>query len=378
MRGKPPNPFSFGEVVKQDSFCSRPDLTSRLREIIRAGHNAVVLGERRTGKTSLMLETANRIRGTRVLYAHLWSVATIEDLANRILHGLVSMQSAQSSFFQKAAKTLTSLRPVIDVDPLTGQPSLTIGQQEALLPSSLHGLFDLIAELAEQHRVVVILDEFQDIRRLQSAEAVLGEIRGRIQLQSGIPYLFAGSIRHEMEQLFREPSSPFFKSFRTVEVGSIDRKPFRSFLQKRFETGNRIVLDETYPEIFDLTGDNPSDVQQLCSAIWDKSDYGETIGPDFLKSALRYIFATEKKGYESQIRILTNQQLACLKALAKVGGKHPQSKAFLAASGIAVPASVKRALLRLMSLEIIYGPETDYKFFDPFFREWIRCGFHGP
>jgi hypothetical protein len=44
----------------------------------------------------------------------------------------------------------------------------------------------------------------------------------------------------------------------------------------------------------------------------------------------------------------------------------------LAASGIRLPASVKRALNRLVDLEIIYGPESNYKFFDPFFKQWVR------
>ena len=369
------NPFRFGEIVTRDSFCSRPPLSKTLREIISAGHNAVVLGERRTGKTSLMLDTAERIRGTRVVYAQLWAVATLEDVANRLLQGVVTMTKQKGKLIEKAAKALAHLRPVVEFDPVTGQPSLTIGRGTELPPSGLHGLFDFIGEFAEQQKIVVILDEFQDIQRLDRTEAVLGEIRGRIQTQTAVPYLFAGSIRHRMDHIFRDPSSPFFKSFRTVEVGPIDRKHFQSYLRERFEQGGRNVRDETYPEIFDLAADNPSDVQQLCSAIWERTVPGSKIGPDFLPTALQHIFATERKGYEYLIRPLTNQQLACLRALAETGGKHPQSQAFLRASGIRVPASVKRALQRLMDLEIIYGPEVDYKFFDPFFRQWLRHGF---
>lgn len=370
-----PNPFRFGEVVKVESFCQRPELTKQLRSLIVGGQNAVVLGERRTGKTSLMLDTAAKIRGQRVLYAHLWSVGSIEDLANRILQGVVSMHASQSSILDKAVKTLTSLRPIMQFDPLTGQPSLTVGQTTDLLPSSLHGLFDLIAILAEQKKLVVIFDEFQDIRRIENSEAILGEIRGRVQLHSGIPYLFAGSIRHEMERMFRDPSSPFFKSFRTVDVGPIEEKRFKKFIDEKFQAGNRVVGDDVYQKIFEITANNPSDVQQFCSAIWERSVPGDSITVDDLPRILKYIFATERKGYEYLIRPLTNQQLTCLKTLARIGGEHPQSKAFLAESGIKVPASVKRALQRLIDLEIIYGPELNHKFFDPFFREWLNYGF---
>jgi hypothetical protein len=75
--------------------------------------------------------------------------------------------------------------------------------------------------------------------------------------------------------------------------------------------------------------------------------------------------------YEILVKPLTNNQLKVLRGLASVGGAQPQSKAFLAASGVRLPASVKRALDRLVKSEIVYGSESDYKFFDPFFRQWI-------
>jgi hypothetical protein len=63
--------------------------------------------------------------------------------------------------------------------------------------------------------------------------------------------------------------------------------------------------------------------------------------------------------------------MRCLRGLAKLGGDRPQSKKFLEESGIQLPASVGRALHRLVSLELVYDRETNYKFFDPFFRQWV-------
>jgi hypothetical protein len=133
------------------------------------------------------------------------------------------------------------LRPRIEFDPASGQPSVTLGAGTPLTPSGLDAVFDLIEEVGQSHRLAVALDEFQDIRAI----------------------------------------------------------------------------------------------------------------------------------YEILVKPLTNNQLKVLRGLASVGGAQPQSKAFLAASGVRLPASVKRALDRLVKSEIVYGPESDYKFFDPFFRQWI-------
>jgi hypothetical protein len=263
------------------------------------------------------------------------------------------------------------LRPRIDFDPASGQPSVTLGAGTPLTPSGLDAVFDLLEEVGQSHRLAVALDEFQDIRDIPEADEVLGVMRARIQRHNEVPYLFAGSIRYEMERVFRDPSSPFFKSLRTIEVGPLDRQVFQAYLDKRFRSGKRTVSEPAFDMIFSLAEENPSDVQQLCAAIWETTEAGNAVTAQQLHTALDHLFVTERKGYEILVKPLTNNQMKVLRGLASVGGAQPQSKAFLAASGVRLPASVKLALYRFVKSEIVYGPESDYKFFDPFFRQWI-------
>lgn len=368
------NPFRYGEVVTQDDFCTRTKLVTRLRDYLAGGHNAVLIGERRTGKTSLIHESARRIRGLRLISAQFWAVKSVEDVANRLLRGITSMQS-KGNWMERIGKSLGHLRPKIDFDPVTGQPSITLAAGSKLAPQGLHGVFDLIEELGTKQRIAVALDEFQDIQGVPEAAALLGEIRGRIQRQPKIGYILAGSIRHQMERIFRDPSQPFFKSLRVVEVGPIERKTFKGFLERRFKTGKRLISAEAYDEIFRITEDNPSDIQQLCSAIWETTVPREKVAPMSIQIAVRQIFSSERKGYESLVKFLTGQQQNCLRALARIGGRHPQSKAFLEEAGIRLPSSVKRAVTRLVELELVYDANLDYKFYDPFFRQWIAREF---
>lgn len=364
------NPFRYGEVVTKSDFCARPELVKRLRSHLEAGHNSVVLGERRTGKTSLIVESVRRLRGLRLLYAQFWAVKSVEDVAARLLRGIMSMRT-QRSWLEKIGRTLSHLRPTIEFDPASGQPSVTLAPGTKLAPAGLDAVFDLIEEMGNSHRMVVALDEFQDIRDVPDARAVLGTMRARIQRHGRVPYVFSGSIRHDMEKIFRDPSSPFFKSLRSIEVGPIERQTFQSYLDKKFLSGKRHLSNDAYDLIFLLSEENPSDVQQLCASIWDTTETGSDVDSDQVQTALGHIFATERKGYEVVVKRLTSNQQNVLRTLARVGGAQPQSKAFLTASGISLPASVKRALHRLVSLEIVYGPENAYKFFDPFLKQWI-------
>ena len=368
------NPFRYGEVVTKSDFCARPELIKRLRSHLEAGHNSVILGERRTGKTSLIFESVRRLRGLRLLYAQFWAVKSVEDVAVRLLRGITSMR-ARKSWLEKIGRTLSHLRPTIEFDPASGQPSVTLAPGTKLTPSGLDAVFDLIEEISNNQRMAVALDAFQDIRDVPDATAVIGAMRARIQRHSRVPYVFAGSIRHDMEKIFRDPSSPFFKSLRNIDVGPIERETFQAYLDKKFRSGKRHVSNEAYDQISLLSEENPSDVQQLCASIWDTTETGSEVESDQVHTALGHIFATERKGYEVVVKRLTSNQQKVLRTLASVGGARPQSKDFLTASGISLPASVKRALNRLVALEIVYGPENAYKFFDPFLKQWIAREF---
>jgi len=364
------NPFRYGEVVTKSNFCARPTLVKRLCSYFESGHNAVILGERRTGKTSLMMESVRRLRGLRLLYAQFWAVKSVDDVAARLLRGIATMQTTRS-WMEKVGRTLAHLRPRIEFDPATGQPSVSLDAGTPLALAGLDAVFDLIEQLSDRRRLVVALDEFQDIRDLGESDDVLGVMRARIQQRGAVPFVFAGSIRHEMERVFRDPSSPFFKSLRTIEVGPLDRNVFQEYLDKRFRNGKRTVSETVFDSIFAFAAENPSDVQQLCAAIWETTEPRDEVTAQRLRTALDHLLATERKGYEILVKPLTSNQLRVLRTLASIGGAQPQSKAFLAASGVRLPASVKRALNRLIAAEIIYGSERKHKFFDPFFRQWV-------
>jgi hypothetical protein len=76
--------------------------------------------------------------------------------------------------------------------------------------------------------------------------------------------------------------------------------------------------------------------------MWEVTAPGGKVTKKTIWPALELIFARESKSYEAVLVLLTGQQLKCLTALARVGGKMPHSTAFLRVSGIGTPASVKK------------------------------------
>ena len=363
------NPFSYGRIVTERDYCQRPSLEATLRAKLTAGQNVYLEGERRTGKTSLVLETVRKMKTKRIVYADLLEVRGVEDIHKRILNAILQSER-ESGFFQKALKAFSTLRPAMTFDPMTGMPSLSIDTSVSLKPDSLEGLFNLFAE-SEFKNAVVMIDEFQDIQNLSDARQALAIMRGRIQFLKRIPFVFCGSMRSKMHTMFNDPDSPFFKSALPIEVGSLDKKNFVEFIGRKFREGSVKISAATIERILHITGENPGDTQQFCSAIFDVAKSGVEVDETIIREALQYVFGEEQKGYEASLARITGIQLRCLVALARLNGNNVLSRQFLYAAGALHSSTVKKSLERLESLKIIFKNAGIYKFVNPFFGHWL-------
>jgi hypothetical protein len=111
-----------------------------------------------------------------------------------------------------------------------------------LKPDSIPGVADLILSYHSKTRpIVVVLDEFQDILNLGDARETLALLRSKIQFQSDIPYIFAGSIRNKFDGIFNDPESAFLKSAIPIQVGPIDKDRFQKFIINKFRIGKRRI-----------------------------------------------------------------------------------------------------------------------------------------
>jgi hypothetical protein len=259
----------------------------------------------------------------------------------------------------------------ISVDPITSLPTVSFDSSIELEADSIPEVFNLMGSIVEKQGFVVIFDEFQDILNLTDAHEALALLRGEIQFQSKVSFIFVGSIRHNMEAIFLNHDSPFFKSAITFVVDTLPYQEFSEFLKNKFSQGNRKIDDKVLEKAFQIAQNIPGDIQQLCGAIWEITTEKEMISADKLKSAIELIFTREQKSYEHYIRLLTKIQLNVLTAIAKQGGKQAFSVAFMKPSGFTNPSTVRRAVNRLLQLGILFESSGEYRFVNPFFRAWI-------
>lgn len=281
--------------------------------------------------TMLYHAVVRGMRGWRMLYVDLLHVMTVGDVCRRIVSAVRNMER-RASVFEKALKLLPRLRPVMKIDPSTGEFGFGLDARAAEDPYAVEEVLDMLAKVASAGRTVIVFDEFQDICNLSEAQTVLALMRGRIQFQGDIPYVFTGSVRSRMVGLFDNPDSAFYKSALTLCVGEIDRDSFAAFLRSRFEAGHRRVSDDTVRTIMDTVAYVPGDVQQLCEAAWGVTEDG--VAPGDIDAALQVVFMREGEKFEGFCDRLSPVQFKLLVAIARHGGREIQSRAFLDEAGI--------------------------------------------
>lgn len=334
------NPFKYGCTVAGEYFCQRPELSRQLRNYIESGQNVVIQGERRMGKTSLVLETVRHMKGVALLHADFLCVRDTSDFCRRLAVALTRLENSVGA----AASELTSVESVMEA---------------------------VVAQTAKR-KVCVVFDEFQDILDLDDGRQILAILRSRIQLDSNTPYVFLGSIRNRMTDVFWHPDSPFYHSAAALPVGGIERNDFLKFIRSRFAIGKRMLPEAEFASISSLAHDTPGYVQELCEVLWDVTEPRDEIDAKAIERGLVAIFAREQDHYEIFIRRLTPLQMRVLRGLAIRGGSGVYSTEFLSVVGSRNAASVRAAIKKLVSDGIVYNYENEYRFVNPFFGAWIR------
>ena len=365
------SPFKYGCTVSDEFFCPRPELERRLAEHIKSGQHVAVVGPRRTGKSSLVLETVRKAKGVALFHVDFLDVRSRAEMCKRMVASLSRLESSDS-WLSKMMKNLVRLRPTLSIDPRDGSPTVSIDAREAAELGSLDSVLDALVAQTARRRICVVFDEFQDVMDIDDGENALAILRSRIQLDTNTPYIFLGSVRHRMLDIFLNSRSPFYHGASLFDVGDIAVDDFYKFLCGRFATGRRIFPRKSFDAIAAAVRNTPGYIQEVCDALWQASAKGDVLSTGDIEKALAVIFAREGEHFSFAVKQLTALQVQVLTAISVRGGREIFSGDFLSAANVKSVASVKRAVTRLIDEGLVYFADGEYRVDNPFFAEWVK------
>ncbi|MEW5774533.1 MAG: ATP-binding protein [Thermodesulfobacteriota bacterium] len=371
------NPFELGEIRVDGPFCDREEEQRRLLECAGSGANAVVFGPRRFGKTSLVKRVQERLRaeqGGVAVYADLFRVTSVESVAQRVARSIYAGIHRHESLLDRGRRWLglvRHFRPVLKpdfLDPAGLGVSVEAAPRGIPPLELLQAVFEDVGSFAERlgRPVCVALDEFQDIVDLREPE-IEGLLRGVIQGQR-VSYVFVGSRRRVLQDIFARRGRPFYQSAISLEVGALPLGELAGFMAGRFAAGGKHCHAEVARFMAEVVAGAPYYAQALGFLAFSGSS-GECRPAD-AHDAMRRLLAQEQHGFEAILQGLTDVQVKILRGLAASPVESPTGKEFLARCGVS-PGGAQKALKRLWELDLIERNKS-LRLSDPVFALWLR------
>ena len=377
------SPFKYGGVVGRESFCNREH---ELRELGRSVENSGKLfihGERRIGKSSLLKHFIDSLSDDRyiVAFVDVWRCVDTSDFVRECaaVFGSTGSQSPKK-LLQRAASLFSGLRPALTVDD-NGRPQLTFSniyrKTDTSLLSEVLNAPMRIAESSPDHRVLVVFDEFQEIRNFND-ERIERILRSEVQKQQNIAYVFCGSRKHLLREMFLKGGSPLYRSAAHFPIGCIRTEHWIPFIKERFLIKGISLENIIIEDICSLTEGHPFYTQMICDILWDSCEPGQEPDKEMLNEVLRIVLDREAEGYQAVWESLPSNPRKMLLAAAF---ENPLIKPFsghiVYKYNLANPSSARSGLEYLVSRDLVEPLEGKYSITDRFMTLWLKRRFNG-
>ncbi|MCR5820364.1 MAG: AAA family ATPase [Bacteroidaceae bacterium] len=348
------NPFKFGTIVEEDYFTDRVEEVAYIMQFVRSANHLVLISPRRFGKSSVVAKAVKQ-SGRKYITVNLQQATSVSDLSAKLLREFFKVHP-----IERVRHLITHFRiiPTISTNALTG--SMDVAFQPGVDGTVLiEDVLSLIEKAhSEDDRMIVILDEFQEICDLGTK--LDKQLRSIMQNQKHINYILLGSQESMMTDIFENKKSPFYHFGELMRLGKLPREDFHRYLSERFSDCFAENHDELSKQILDYTDCHPYYSQQLAANVWQIGVLQpETSDP--VHKAIEHIVTTHSLDYE---RLWMNFKRTNKWILQRLVSDKPLQ------SGEYRTSTIYSALKRMQKDGyVIYSDH--YELEDPFFREWI-------
>lgn len=374
------NPFLYAGEVSGENFWDRERERKELKRDILDCQKIVLYSKRRMGKTSLVKEVLRNLSKDKFIttYVDLYPTNSVEDFINRYTSAISqAVRGPIDKTIVEIKALFKSFTPFLTVDD-DGKPVFTIdfgrkSKKETLLEEVLEALPTYCSKKNKQG--VVVFDEFQQIASYDNKHKLEATLRSHFQTHNNVSYVFLGSKKHLLIEIFSFVNRPFYHSAKMFPLGDIDSKIMIDCVMDRFKkTGCKIDL-KSVEHLVMLADNNIYYTQRLAHSTWNMAIMTNSIvTEENVNEAFISIVLENADYFRSISELLTSHQLGALKVAASIKeGDKIFSKDFLKDHGWQKD-SLKLALDALVDKDIVSREDGTYKIDDVFLRQWLVSG----
>ena len=366
------NPFVYQGYENPDYFCDRTEETENILSALRNGRNITLISPRKIGKTGLINHAFYCIKEQEsdviCIYIDIFSTNTLQDFVEMISKAVIEdALSREKSFMTKVLDFFKGLRPTITPDLLTGMPTVSVNVVPVQAEYTLKSIFTHLESLNK--RVYLAIDEFQQITEYpeKGTEALL---RSYIQFVHNVRFIFSGSKKHLMEEMFCSPQRPFYQSTQLMELNPLHEEIYFDFASRFFEAKKGSFTRELFHSLYQRFDGYTWYIQAVMHRLYEQEKHVSIESQ--LSDAILFQINTMSSYYQTLTTFLTDNQFSLLKAIALERiVSQPQSMDFIQRYSLPNASSVKSALEVLTNKDLVYHTSEGYIIYDRFMGLWL-------
>jgi len=368
------NPFVVGKYLSDRYFCDRSDETEFLRKQILNGRDVALISPRRIGKSGLIQHFFNQPdikERYYVFFVDIYSTTSLAEFVYTLGKEIYEQLKPKTTIWkEKFFQMIASFRMGFKLDSYTGTPTFDLGLGDIQVPQTT--LDEIFAYINEADKTCIIaIDEFQQISEYaeKNVEALL---RTKIQHCNKAHFIFSGSKRHLMSNMFNSPAKPFYQSAISMGLNPIPVKVYSDFAIKLFEERDKHVDREVIEDVWTQYDGYTWFVQMIMNELYALTSVNGTCQSPMIAEAQQNVIMSQESIYKDLLANLPPKQKIVLQAIAKEGvARNITSAKFIKKYSLNSASSVQAAVKLLLKNDLLTQTDCGYRIYDFFLSEWL-------
>ena len=368
--------FVFGVSVSDYNFIGRKEEIRRLKMNFEEGINTILISPRRWGKTSLVRKVCEVVDRKKVIpvFVDIFKCKTEYEFYNALAEAVLKQTASKAELWMDNARDfIARLSPKVSFSPEPNSEfALSLGiSPKTHTPEEILSLAEEIA-LKKQKRIVVCIDEFQQIGEMADSVSIQKRLRSVWQHQRLTSYCLFGSKKHTMMNVFQRRNMPLYQFGDFKFLDKIPTETWVEYIVQHFKDRQRTISTEQAAKIC-LSVDNYSSyVQQLSWLVFSLIDEGQIVTDEHLKQGVKDLLNSQEQLFMQQIEPLTAYQMNFLRCI--LSGHHDDfgETAVREEFQLGSVSNITRLKTALVDKDIVEMSGKRYYITDPVFALWFR------
>ena len=365
------NPFITYGYESAEYFCDRKAETRELITMLTNGNHTALISPRRMGKTGLIHHCFAQKEIQDRYYTFLidiYATKNLQDMVYRMGQVIVNrLKSRGQSAIDGFLRFVTSLRTGISFDG-QGNASWNVGVGDIKSPNfTLEEIFNYLK--AADRKCIVAIDEFQVIADYPERN-VEELMRTYVQECRNAVFVFSGSQKSMMSEMFSSPARPFYQSVSMMFLKPVALPAYESFAKGHFEHAGKQIADNVVKVIYERFDGTTWYLQKVLNQLFATKD-SVVVGD--IDKAVEQIINQNEEAYKDVLYQLTARQRDLLVAVSRERkAKHITGSAFIKRYHLTTASSVQKSAKILTEKQLLTHQQGIYEVYDKFMSEWLE------